>query len=188
MGTWGLFGFLLVFQRCSVSVCASGWTLSFLSWVRWEPGVDQLSPLQRNLPSLPQAGDPAKCRHGHCPTAAPEANDPGPSCLQCCDHPWARSHFHIPVVACRPRPHPHPGLAFSGTFWSSPQPQLHPVCPQQLLCYLSAGCEVSEPSSPSSSPSLPSPSHCSSSAEEGWSRAGQAPASSGLWARCKHGA
>lgn len=94
-----------------------GWTLSFLS-LRREPRVDQLSPLLRNLPSLPQAGNPAKCRHGHCPTAATEANDPGPSCLQCCDHPWARPHFHVPFVACRPRPHSHPGLAFSGTFWS----------------------------------------------------------------------
>lgn len=129
-----------------------GWALSFLSRVRREPRVDQLSPLLRNLPSLPQAGNPAKCRHGHCPTAATEANDPGPSCLQCCDHPWARPHFHVPFVACRPRPHSHPGLAFSGTFWSPLPAPATPFLPQQLLCYLSAGMKCGPFTPLSSSP------------------------------------
>uniref|UniRef100_A0A2K5I466 Ion transport domain-containing protein n=1 Tax=Colobus angolensis palliatus TaxID=336983 RepID=A0A2K5I466_COLAP len=41
-------------------------------------------------------------------------HDAGPARLQCCDHPGAWPHFHIPTVARQPPPHPHLGLAFSG--------------------------------------------------------------------------
>uniref|UniRef100_A0A2I3GCN7 Potassium voltage-gated channel subfamily H member 2 n=1 Tax=Nomascus leucogenys TaxID=61853 RepID=A0A2I3GCN7_NOMLE len=41
-------------------------------------------------------------------------HDVGPARLQCCDHPGACPHFHIPTVARQPPPHTHLGLAFSG--------------------------------------------------------------------------
>lgn len=117
------------------------WSLSFLSWVNREPELTSSLHLPECSSSfLSQAGNPVKCRHGHCPTAATEANDTGPSCLQCCDHPWAWPHIHIPFVACRSHPHSHPGLAFSGTLWSPlPAPSLTLSAlapPQQSLCYL----------------------------------------------------
>lgn len=70
---------------------------------------------------MPQAGDPAECRHGHRLAAAAEADNTGSACLQCCGHPGARPYLHLPSAACQPCPHPHPGLAFSGEF-PSPRP------------------------------------------------------------------
>lgn len=95
------------------------------------PGVDQLAHQEclkvtvtdvsasrrpRASSFLPQAGDPAQCRHGHHPAAATEADDAGPAHLQCCDHPRPRPHLYLPPAACQPHPHPHPVLPFSGEF------------------------------------------------------------------------
>lgn len=119
-----------------------------LGWTSWlvrkvvpkSPGVSTSPRARASSSFLPQAGDPAECRHGQCPAAAAEADDAGPTCLQCCDHPGARPPLHLLSAARQPHPHPHPGLAFSGKFQSplpaqgtQPLPFLPPAH-SNLLC------------------------------------------------------
>lgn len=160
-------GFLAVlygdWRVCSVQPCLRAH--SELSPSRAEPGadtpeVDQLahqeclrviatgiptSPGPRASSFLPQAGDPAQCRHGHHPAAATKADDAGPAHLQRCDHsrPWP--HLYLPSAACQPHPHPHPVLPFSGEFqppstmapqpcFSEPMPPKPALLPFLLSC------------------------------------------------------